>query len=98
MPGCACLVDIATHSGGFGARLAGGECLLACALAPRPVPRPPPLTLSGFASAQDDFADVSWTLKNLALSDSDQEALAKTIKSIEIPADVVAQIDTITRG
>ena len=57
-----------------------------------------PLTLSGFASAQDDFADVSWTLKNLALSDSDQEALAKTIKSIEIPADVVAQIDTITRG
>ena len=63
-----------------------------------PCPPPTPLTLSGFVSAQDDFADVSWTLKNLALSDSDQEALAKTIKSIEIPADVVAQIDTITRG
>ena len=56
------------------------------------------MSLSGFVSAQDEFADVSWTLKNLALSDSDQEALAKTIKSIEIPADVVGQIDTITRG
>ena len=56
------------------------------------------MSLSGFVSAQEEFADVSWTLKNLALSDSDQEALAKTIKSIEIPADVVAQIDTITRG
>jgi hypothetical protein len=33
----------------------------------------------------DDFADVSWTLKNLALSDSDQDALAKAIKSIDIP-------------
>ena len=65
---------------------------------PTPCPPPTPLTLSGFVSTQDDFADVSWTLKNLALSDSDQEALAKTIKSIEIPADVVAQIDTITRG
>jgi hypothetical protein len=33
----------------------------------------------------DDFADVSWTLKNLALSDSDQDALSKAIKSIDIP-------------
>ena len=33
----------------------------------------------------DDFADVSWTLKNLALSDSDQDALSKEIKSIDIP-------------
>ena len=33
----------------------------------------------------DDFADVSWTLKNLALSDSDQDSLASTIQSIKIP-------------
>ena len=45
-----------------------------------------------------DFPHVSWTLKNLALSNSDQEALAKTIKSIVIPPDVVAEIDGITRS
>lgn len=43
-----------------------------------------------------EFEDVSWTLKHLALSDSDQEALAKTIKSIDIqPVETTAKIAAI---
>ena len=41
----------------------------------------------------DDFSDVSWTLKNLALSDSDQDSLASTIQSIKIP--VRARLDPV---